>query len=149
MVRSRIADLFDIAMARHVGGMSSVNPEIEVEDQAQGADRERQFERQFGQHVRSLRRSRGMTQEVLAEVAGVAADTIRRLEHGSFSPSLLTLRKLVSGLDIQLSTLFTSFELGERCVPRELLDLLDQLTPIEQDALVQFVRAFHRPARSR
>jgi hypothetical protein len=47
------------------------------------------------------------------------------------------------------SHLFTSFELGERCVPRELLDLLDQLSPIEQDALVQFVRAFHRPARSR
>jgi transcriptional regulator with XRE-family HTH domain len=90
-----------------------------------------------------------MTQEVLAEVAGIAADTVRRLEHGTFSPSLLTLRKLVSGLDIQISTLFTSFELGERCVPRELLDLLDQLSPIEQDALVQFVRAFHRPARSR
>jgi transcriptional regulator with XRE-family HTH domain len=90
-----------------------------------------------------------MTQEVLAEVAGVSADTIRRLEHGGFSPSLLTLRKLVSGLDIQLSTLFTSFELGERCMPRELLDLLDQLSPLEQDALVQFVRAFHRPARSR
>jgi hypothetical protein len=55
MVRSRIADLFDIAMGRDVGGMSSVNPEIEVEDQAQYSDRYRQFERQFGQHVRSLR----------------------------------------------------------------------------------------------
>lgn len=90
-----------------------------------------------------------MTQEVLAEVAGVAADTIRRLEHGSFSPSLLTLRKLVSGLDIELSTLFVSFELGERCLSREVLDLLEQLSPLEQDALVQFIRAFHPPARSR
>jgi transcriptional regulator with XRE-family HTH domain len=148
-VQSWIADLFDIAMARDVGGMSSVNPEIEVEDQAQDADRDRQFERQFGQHVRSLRRSRGMTQEVLAEAAGIAADTVRRLEHGTFSPSLLTLRKLVSGLDIQLSTLFVSFELGERCLSREVLDLLEQLSPLEQDALVQFVRAFRRPARSR
>lgn len=55
----------------------------------------------------------------------------------------------MSGLDIQISTLFTSFQLGERCVPRELLDLLEQLSPIEQDALVQLIRAFHRPERSR
>jgi hypothetical protein len=34
-------------------------------------------------------------------------------------------------------------------VSREVLDLLEQLSPLEQDALVQFVRAFHRPARSR
>ncbi|HLT35877.1 MAG TPA: helix-turn-helix transcriptional regulator, partial [Enhygromyxa sp.] len=47
--------------------------------------------RPFGRHVRSLRRARGMTQEVLAQRSGLSADTIRRLEHGSFSPSLETL----------------------------------------------------------
>ncbi|NVB37496.1 helix-turn-helix transcriptional regulator [Pseudenhygromyxa sp. WMMC2535] len=80
--------------------------------------------RNFGRHVRSLRRARGMTQEALAERSGLSADTIRRLEHGSFSPSLDTLRKLCSGLDLMLSTLFESFELGDRNEARELLDLL-------------------------
>src|SRR5690606_6283845 len=70
--------------------------------------------RSFGRHVLSLRRARGMTQEVLAERSGLAVDTIRRLEHGSFSPSLDTLRKLCMGLDLMLSTLFETFELGAR-----------------------------------
>lgn len=65
-----------------------------------------------------------MTQEVLAERSGLSADTIRRLEHGSFSPSLDTLRKLCVGLDLMLSTLFESFELGARNETRELIDLI-------------------------
>ena len=50
--------------------------------------------RNFGRHIRSLRKARGMTQERLAEKCGVAVDTIRRLETGSFSPSLDTLTKV-------------------------------------------------------
>ncbi len=65
-----------------------------------------------------------MTQEVLAERSGLSADTIRRLEHGSFSPSLDTLRKLCSGLDLMLSTLFESYEIGARNEARELVDML-------------------------
>ena len=87
--------------------------------------------RNFGRHVRSLRRARGMTQEVLAERSGLSADTIRRLEHGSFSPSLDTLRKLCSGLDLMLSTLFESYELGDRNEARELMDLLATRRPSE------------------
>jgi transcriptional regulator with XRE-family HTH domain len=87
--------------------------------------------RNFGRHVRSLRRARGMTQEILAARSGLSADTIRRLEHGSFSPSLETLRKLCMGLDLMLSTLFESFELGARIESRELADLLATRTPRE------------------
>ena len=72
-----------------------------------------------------------MTQEVLAERSALSADTIRRLEHGSFSPSLETLRKLCVGLDLMLSTLFESFELGARNESRELADLLATRTPRE------------------
>lgn len=72
-----------------------------------------------------------MTQEALADRCGLSADTIRRLEHGSFSPSLDTLRKLCVGLDLMMSTLFESFELGARNEARELLDLLSTRTPRE------------------
>lgn len=78
----------------------------------------------FGRHVRALRRCRGLTQEQLAERSELSADTIRRLEYGCFSPSLATLGKLCRGLDLQLSTLFESYELGERSESRELTDLL-------------------------
>jgi transcriptional regulator with XRE-family HTH domain len=65
-----------------------------------------------------------MTQEVLAARCGLSADTIRRLEHGSFSPSLDTLRKLSAGLDLLLSTLFEGYELGVSRKAAELIDLV-------------------------
>jgi transcriptional regulator with XRE-family HTH domain len=97
--------------------------------------------RSFGRHVRSLRRARGMTQEVLAERCGLSADTIRRLEHGSFSPSLDTLRKLCAGLDLMLSTLFESYELGSRNEARELIDLLATRGPRELMLATRVLRA--------
>ena len=81
-------------------------------------------ERRFGQHVRRLRRARGVTQDRLAERAGLSPDTIRRLEHGLFSPSLETLTKLCFGLQLARSTLFESYELGESDQTREIVDLL-------------------------
>ncbi|MCA9697762.1 MAG: helix-turn-helix transcriptional regulator, partial [Myxococcales bacterium] len=69
--------------------------------------------RSFGRHIRMLRKARRLTQEILAERSGLSADTIRRLEHGSFSPSLDTLKKLCSGLDLTLATFFESYEVGE------------------------------------
>lgn len=95
----------------------------------------------FGLHVRSLRRARGMTQDVLAERCGLAVDTIRRLEHGAFSPSLDTLRKLCGGLELALSTLFESYELGERNEVRELIDKLAGRSPAELRLAARVLRA--------
>ena len=97
--------------------------------------------RSFGRHLRSLRRARGMTQEVLAERCRLSADTIRRLEHGSFSPSLDTLGKLCTGLDLQLSTLFESFELGDPTFKRQILDLLWLRPPAQRAFGYRMLRA--------
>jgi transcriptional regulator with XRE-family HTH domain len=67
----------------------------------------------FGTHVKRLREVRGLTQEDLAKLSGLAADTIRRLEHQEFSPSLRTLRKVCKGFGISVAALFNSFELSE------------------------------------
>jgi transcriptional regulator with XRE-family HTH domain len=88
--------------------------------------------RSFGRFTRLLRRVRGLTQEQLAEQAELASDTIRRLEAGSFSPSLDTLGKLVTGLAIDLSTLFASFDQREPGSDRELLALARSLTAAER-----------------
>jgi transcriptional regulator with XRE-family HTH domain len=95
----------------------------------------------FGRHVRSLRRARGLTQEQVAERSKLSPDTIRRLEQGSFSPSLETLRKLCLGLDLLLSTLFESFELGARDENRELLDLLVCRSPREVELAARMLSA--------
>jgi transcriptional regulator with XRE-family HTH domain len=91
----------------------------------------------FGKFVRQLRRARGMTQEALAERAGVSADTVRRLEKSEFSPSLDTLRKLTRGLRIDLSSLFLSFELGEVGSARELVSMASALSRVELDAAIR------------
>lgn len=97
----------------------------------------------FGRHVRSLRRVRGLTQERLADRCHLSADTIRRIEQESFSPSLDTLLKLSQGLGLSLSTLFDSFELGVRNEARELLDMLSlrTRTPRELDRALRVLRA--------
>ncbi len=98
------------------------------------------LDRAFGRHVRSLRKARGLTQEQLAELSNLSADTIGRLEHGGFSPSLDTLRKLCAGFDLRLSTLFESFELNYHDPCRELIDLLSTRRPAEIKLITAIVR---------
>lgn len=95
----------------------------------------------FGRHVRSLRRARGLTQDQLAERSGLSADTIRRLEYGSFSPSLETLRKLCLGFNLALSTLFESYEFGEGDEARELADLIASRPPRDRALARGLVKA--------
>ena len=116
--------------------------EAEAEPDSQHEhDAQRPAGRSFGRHVRSLRRARGMTQEVLAQRCELSADTIRRIEHGSFSPSLDTLNKLCTGLDLQLSTLFESFELGGPNLHREIVDLLSLRSPAQRAFGYRVLRA--------
>ncbi|EDM79581.1 DNA-binding protein [Plesiocystis pacifica SIR-1] len=96
--------------------------------------------RRFGRHIRALRSERGLTQELLAERSGLSADSVRSLENGKFSPSRGTLRKLCTGLDLQMSTFFLLYETGGRRGEHELLDLLRTRSPAELRALTAIVR---------
>lgn len=69
----------------------------------------------FGAHVKRLREVRRLTQEELGERSGLASDTIRRLEHEDFSPSLRTLRKICGGLGLSVAAMFNSHELSDGC----------------------------------
>jgi transcriptional regulator with XRE-family HTH domain len=52
----------------------------------------------IGEQIAVLRRARGMTQDQLAEAAGVSVDVIRRLEQGvRHSARLNTLSKIAAG----------------------------------------------------
>ena len=79
----------------------------------------------FGAHVKRLREVRRLTQEELAERSNLAADTIRRLEHQDFSPSLRTLRKVCKGLGLSVAVMFSSFELED--FPEEIARMLTLL----------------------
>lgn len=82
------------------------------------------FHRLFGDHLKRLRNTRKLTQEELAERSDLSVDAIRRIERGSFSPSLDTLGKLSQGLDVSLKTLFHGFERERSDGVAEICDFL-------------------------
>lgn len=60
----------------------------------------------FGRTLRQLRLQRKMTQEDLAEGAGVSVDLISNIERGINAPSFDTLEKLARTLGVPIKTLF-------------------------------------------
>jgi transcriptional regulator with XRE-family HTH domain len=64
----------------------------------------------FGAHVRKLRRARRLTQEALAERSELSVDAVRRIERGRLSPTLETLKKLATGLNLSLHRLFQNLD---------------------------------------
>ena len=98
--------------------------------------------RRFGTHLRALRQSRRLTQEALADKSSLSVDAIRRMERGNFSPSLETLSKLTSGLQLSLHTLFSGFEQPYRSHQvAELADYLSHREPEELRLASRVVRA--------
>jgi transcriptional regulator with XRE-family HTH domain len=52
------------------------------------------------------RKSSGLTQNQLAEKTGISQGDISKLENGSANPSLKTLQRLASGMDMRLKVEF-------------------------------------------
>jgi len=59
----------------------------------------------LGARLRRLRRERGLSQEELAERAGISAEMVRKTEQGARYPRLPSLRSLADALDVPLSEL--------------------------------------------
>ena len=101
--------------------------------------------RKFGENIRQLRLSRGLTQESLAEKSDLSVDAVRRIEWGTISPSLDTLSKLASGLDISLRTLFSTFEQRKRDDVAELADYLSKRSPKDARLVARLVKVLFEP----
>ena len=56
----------------------------------------------FGQKLQQIRKSKGLTQEKLAEIAGVHEKHISKLELGTYKPSFDTLNKIVTALGLNV-----------------------------------------------
>ena len=76
----------------------------------EGGDEVPDIRRTLGQNMRLLRRTKGMTQEMLAEMVGVSGSYVGYLERGSKSPSLKLLAEVAEALGVDPSLLLTSPE---------------------------------------
>lgn len=66
----------------------------------------------FGHRLRQLRKQKEMTQEKLAERAGVSVDLISNIERGINAPSFRTLEKLAVCLDLPVKDLFIFIDIN-------------------------------------
>jgi transcriptional regulator with XRE-family HTH domain len=70
------------------------------------ASTEKQFLKAFGKRLASLRNSKKLSQEELANRAGLHAVAITYIETGKRLPKLNTVHKLATGLGISVEELF-------------------------------------------
>ncbi|WP_128889385.1 helix-turn-helix transcriptional regulator [Corynebacterium pelargi] len=59
-----------------------------------------------GNNVKASRRALGMSQQALAEAAGVSRQTIANIERGSYAPSVYLSLRIARTLALTVETLF-------------------------------------------
>jgi transcriptional regulator with XRE-family HTH domain len=59
----------------------------------------------FGQRLREVRRQKGISQEKLADLAGLHRTYVSLVERGQCNVSLLNIEKLANALDVPLADL--------------------------------------------
>lgn len=65
-----------------------------------------EIDKKVGMNIRVARTKRGISQEGLADMAGLARSTMGIVERGEQSPSLQTITKVANALDMDLHKLF-------------------------------------------
>jgi transcriptional regulator with XRE-family HTH domain len=60
----------------------------------------------FGQKLRAIRESKGMSQEKLANDSGLDRTYVSGIERGKRNPSLINISKLAKGLGVKITALF-------------------------------------------
>ena len=81
----------------------------------------------LGRRVRMLRVNKSMTQDELAEQSGLSTKYIGELERGQSNPTLLTIDKIATALDVEMADPFEikSDALSVQELRREIDILLD------------------------
>ena len=67
---------------------------------------DKEIDKKVGMNVRLARVKRGISQEALADMAGLARSTMGIIERGEQSPSVQTLYKVALALDVDFHKLF-------------------------------------------
>jgi transcriptional regulator with XRE-family HTH domain len=62
----------------------------------------------FGQHLRKLRTNKGISQETLAELAGLHRTYISSVERGERNVTITTIEKLAAALGVTMAELMPS-----------------------------------------
>jgi transcriptional regulator with XRE-family HTH domain len=102
----------------------------------------------IGRAIALRRRAAGMTQEELADILGIAPDTLSRMENGRFAPKIGRMRDIAAALRCSVTDLFR--ESDEKTADRAstIAEILKPLPDEAQAALVELMRQAARVMRS-
>lgn len=96
----------------------------------------------FGKRLRFLRRTKDMTQEQVAERAGLSLQSVGEIERGRGNPTLVNVERLSDALEVELTELFDlgDVKMTKEQAVQELLFLLEGATEEQVRALLTMVR---------
>jgi len=97
-----------------------------------------------GKNIRFFRKSKGLTQEYLAEQANVSASYIGYLERGQKSPSLELLDRMAQALDVNSAQLLQSAEDHDNPELHKLITLLSNKEPCHLKFLNEVATAYFK-----
>ena len=103
---------------------------------------------EIGRRVRKFREERCLTQEALAEAAGVSVPYVSHIERGIKKPSLGTLLRLSAALDVTVDTLPRGSQPAEAnafCSDGQ--ELLDDCSQKERKVLLEIAAAVKQVLR--
>lgn len=95
--------------------------------------------RVVGENIRRYREKFNITQEKLAELTGLHATFIGKVERGQTNATLRSIQKIADGLNITVSTLLIMDE--DEATAYEFCKIAKELTTKERQALVELIVA--------
>ncbi|GLR10266.1 helix-turn-helix domain-containing protein [Mixta theicola] len=97
---------------------------------------------QFPERLTTLRKARGLTQQMLADMVGVAVLQIRRYEGGNSQPTLDVIRRLAIALGVSADMLvFDEQERGPDEQLRYQFETISRMPQYEQDVIRELLDA--------
>lgn len=100
-----------------------------------------QEQKGLGQRIRELRNMQGLSQEELALRAGLHPAHLGHIERELKSPTIDTLLKIASALQVELAALFTWDEKpAENTGNQKLLAAISDLTERQQEDVLKMIR---------
>lgn len=96
----------------------------------------------IAEHIRTRRKTLGLTQEELAERAGLSTNYVAKLEIGMNAPSLQSLSRLAEALQIDLGALVTlgrTFSHTDRV--EAVAQMMESLDEQEEEVLIGHIRS--------
>ena len=94
----------------------------------------------LGEAIALRRRDKGMTQETLAGILGIATDTLSRMEKGKFAPKMSRIPDIAQALGCSVADLFREADVKTEDRATTIAEILKPLPNEAQEAMVQLLR---------